>query len=229
MEIEKIKAIIEAILFAAGRVVKVNEFVSSLEINAEDVENIIESMRNEFQEENRGIEIIKVDDGYQMCTKKEYYEYIYPIFDKRNKPNLSNAALETLAIIAYNPKITRAEIESIRGVNSDATIYKLLEYNLIQDAGKLDAPGRPTTYKTTENFLKMFGYSSLEELPDLPRYRMDENQQIVIDDLIEDKNDKDTNIENKENKIQESKQDFEDKEEVLEAPMPEREEVDVEE
>ncbi len=188
MEIEKIKSIIEAILFAAGRVVKINELVSSLEINSEDVENIIESMRSEFQEQNRGIEIIKIDDGYQMCTKKEYYEYIYPIFDKRNKPNLSNAALETLAIIAYNPRITRAEIESIRGVNSDATIYKLLEYNLIQDAGKLDAPGRPTTYKTTENFLKMFGYSNLEELPDLPRYKMDENQQIVIDDLIEEKN-----------------------------------------
>lgn len=225
MEIEKIKSIIEAILFAAGRVVKINEFVSSLEINREDVENIIESMRNEFQEENRGIEIIKVDDGYQMCTKKEYYEYIYPIFDKRSKPNLSNAALETLAIIAYNPRITRAEIESIRGVNSDATIYKLLEYNLIQDAGKLDAPGRPTTYKTTENFLKMFGYSNLEELPDLPRYRMDENQQIVIDDLIEKKNDEDTDIENK---IQESKEDMEDKEELLEAPMPEREDVNVE-
>lgn len=190
MEIEKIKSIIEAILFAAGRVVKINEFVSALEINREDVISIIESMRQEFEAQNRGIEIIKVDDGYQMCTKKEYYEYIYPIFDKRNKPNLSNAALESLAIIAYNPGITRAEIESIRGVNSDATIYKLLEYNLIEDAGKLDAPGRPTTYKTTENFLKMFGYSNLEELPDLPRYRMDENKQIVIDDLIEENNDK---------------------------------------
>lgn len=187
MEIEKIKAIIEAILFAAGRVVKINEFVSALEINQEDVISIIENMRQEFEEENRGIQIIKVEDGYQMCTKQEYYDYIYPIFDKRSKPNLSNAALETLAIIAYNPKITRAEIESIRGVNSDATIYKLLEYNLIEDAGKLDAPGRPMTYRTTSNFLKMFGYSNLEELPDLPRYRMDENQQIVIDDLIEEK------------------------------------------
>lgn len=149
MEIEKIKGIIEAILFASGRVVKINEFVSALEINYEDVVSIIENMRKEFEEKNRGIEIIKVNDGYQMCTKKEYYEYIYPIFDKRSKPNLSNAALESLAIIAYNPGITRAEIESIRGVNSDATIYKLLEYNLIEEAGKLDAPGRPTTYRTT--------------------------------------------------------------------------------
>lgn len=154
MEIEKIKSIIEAILFAAGRVVKINEFVSALEINSQDVINIIEKMRQEYEEQNRGIDIIKVDEGYQMCTRKEYYEYIYPILDKRSKPNLSNAALETLAIIAYNPRITRAEIESIRGVNSDATIYKLLEYNLIEDAGKLDAPGRPTTYRTTRQFLK---------------------------------------------------------------------------
>lgn len=216
MEIEKIKSIIEAILFASGRVVKINEFVSALEVNHEDIVNIIENMRKEYEEQNRGIEIIKIDDGYQMCTKKEFYEYIYPIFDKRNKPNLSNAALESLAIIAYNPGITRAEIESIRGVNSDATIYKLLEYNLIEDAGKLDAPGRPTTYKTTQNFLKMFGYSNLEELPDLPKYRMDENQQIVIDDIIEEKKQKEDQIQ----------QDIVDKSEIdqpIEAPMPERE------
>ena len=198
MEIEKIKQIIEAILFAAGREVKVNEFVANLEINAEDVVNIIENMRQEFEESSRGIEIIKVKDAYQMCTKKEYYEYIYPILDKRNKPNLSNAALESLAIVAYNPGVTRAEIEAIRGVSSDATIYKLLEYNLIEESGRLDAPGRPTTYKVTNNFLKMFGYSSLEELPNLPKYKMDENQQIVIEDLMENNTDeKETSEENK--------------------------------
>jgi segregation and condensation protein B len=198
MEINKAKGIIEAILFAAGREVKVNEFVANLEINAEDVVNIIENMRQEFEESSRGIEIIKVKDAYQMCTKKEYYEYIYPILDKRNKPNLSNAALESLAIVAYNPGVTRAEIEAIRGVSSDATIYKLLEYNLIEESGRLDAPGRPTTYKVTNNFLKMFGYSSLEELPNLPKYKMDENQQIVIEDLMENNTDeKETSEENK--------------------------------
>ncbi len=186
MEIEKIKSIIEAILFSAGRVVEIKEIVSCLEMSEEDIINVIENMKRECEEQNRGIEIIKVDTGYQMCTKKEYYEYIYPILDKRSKPNLSNAALETLAIIAYNPGITRAEIESIRGVNSDATIYKLLEYELIEIAGKLDAPGKPTTYKTTKKFLKMFGFSNLEELPELPRYRMDENKQIVIDEILEE-------------------------------------------
>lgn len=183
MEIEKAKAVIEAILFAAGREVKINEFMSALEISSEDVIQIIENIREDYQ--NRGIEIIRVNDAFQMVTNKEYYEYIYPIFDKRSKPNLSTAALETVSIIAYNPKITRAEIESIRGVNSDGTIYKLLDYHLIEEVGRLDAPGRPTMYSVSKEFFKMFGFSSLEELPELPRYKLDENQQIVIDEIME--------------------------------------------
>ena len=206
MEIEKIKQIIEGIMFAVGREVSVKELSSVLELTPENVEEIIENMKIEFEEHGRGIEIIKVENGnYQLCSKKEIYDYIYQIIDKRNKPNLSQAALETLAIIAYNPKITRAEIETIRGVNSDGTIYKLLDHNLIEDAGRLDAPGRPTTYKTTKEFLRMFGYTSLDDLPELPRYKLDENQQIVIDDLV------DENVE-----------------EQQEAPMPEREEENLE-
>lgn len=199
MEIDKIKQIIESIMFAVGRDVSVNELSSVLELAPENVIEIVESMRAEFEEAGRGVQIIKVNDGYQLCSKKENYEYIYQIIDKRNKPNLSQAALETLAIIAYNPKITRAEIESIRGVNSDGTIYKLLDHNLIEDAGRLDAPGRPTMYQTTKEFLRLFGYTSLEELPELPRYKLDENQQIVIEDIINESN--------------------------SEAPMPEREET----
>ncbi len=187
MEIEKIKAVIEAILFAIGREVKIKEFVSILEMNEEDIIRVIEKLNEEFKDKNRGIEIIRINDSYQMCTKKEYYEYIYPILDKRSKPNLSNAALEILAIIAYNTGVTKAEIEMIRGVNSDATIYKLMEYNLIEEAGKLDIPGKPMSYRTTPNFLKMFGYNSLDDLPDLPKYKIDENQQIVIDDILEEK------------------------------------------
>ena len=185
MEIEKIKSIIEAILFAAGRQVNEKELIMSLELSKDDLENIIFSMQEDYKSQSRGIEIIKVEDSYQLCTKKELYEYIYPILDKRSKPNLSNASLETLAIIAYNPKITRAEIESIRGVSADACIYKLLEYGLIQEAGKADLPGKPMTYVTSSGFLKMFGYTSLNDLPELPRYKLDENQQIVIDELIE--------------------------------------------
>ena len=191
MEIEKIKAVIESILFAAGRVVTEEELVISLEINKEQIEKIIRSMKEEYN--NRGIEIIKIEKGYQMCSKKEYYEYIYPVLDKRTKPNLSTAALETLSIIAYNPRATRAEIEAIRGVNSDGTIYKLLDYGLIEDAGKSDLPGKPTTYKTTEQFLKMFGYETLANLPELPRYKLDSNRQIVIDELIEEDKNKEEN------------------------------------
>lgn len=203
MEIEKQKQIIESIMFAVGRDISVKELSSVLEITPEAVEEIIESMRNDFEDSQRGVQIIKVDKGYQLCSRKENYDYIYQIIDKRNKPNLSQAALETLAIIAYNPKITRAEIESIRGVNSDGTIYKLLEHNLIEDSGRLDAPGRPTTYQTTKEFLRLFGYTSLEDLPELPRYKLDENQQIVIEDILEEN----------------SKESLE----VIEAPMPERE------
>ncbi len=199
MEIDKIKQIIESIMFAVGRDVNINELSSVLELAPENVQEIVESMRTEFEEAGRGVQIIKVNNGYQLCSRKENYEYIYQIIDKRNKPNLSQAALETLAIIAYNPKITRAEIENIRGVNSDGTIYKLLDHNLIEDAGRLDAPGRPTMYQTTKEFLRLFGYTSLEELPELPRYKLDENQQIVIEDIIEETN---------------------------EAPIPEREEVE---
>ena len=180
-----------------------------LEISEEDIEKVIQNMKSKYEENGSALEIIKVDNSYQLCTKKEMYEYIYPIIDNRTKPTISNAALETLSIIAYNPKITRSEIESIRGVSVDGTIYKLLEYNLIEDAGKLDAPGRPTTYKVTNNFLKMFGISSLDELPELPRYKLDENEQIVIDDML------------KENETIE-----ETIEENLEAPMPAREDIE---
>ena len=186
MDIKELKAIIEAMLFSTGREVTEKELMGILELNKEQLENVMESLQFDFQSQNRGVEIIKVNDSYQMCTKKEYYDYIYPLFDNRTKPNLSNPAMETLAIIAYNPRITRAEIESIRGVNSDGTMYKLLEYNLIEEAGKSDAPGRPNTYKVTSHFLKTFGLNSLKDLPELPKFKLDENEQIVLDEIIDE-------------------------------------------
>ncbi len=210
MEINKIKSIIEAILFSAGRPVTKKELMISLEIAEEDIDNIVASMQEEYQQQVRGIEIIKIEDCYQLGTKKELHDYIYPVLDKRTKPNLSNASLETLAIIAYNPKISRAEIEAIRGVSADASVYKLLEYGLIEEGGKIDLPGKPMSYQTTSEFLRMFGYASLEELPELPRYKLDENKQIVIDDLIEQQ--------------EETQEQIEEKGKV-EAPIPEREDV----
>ena len=202
MEKEKIKGIIEAMLFAAGRAVTINELVINLELSEDEIQKIITEMQEEYENESKGIEIVKVDEAYQLCSKKELYNYIYPIIDKRAKPNLSNAALETLAIIAYNPRIIRAQIEAIRGVNADGCIYKLLEYGLIEEAGKLDVPGKPMSYKTSNEFLKMFGYTSLRDLPELPKYKLDENRQIVIDELVEEQ------------------------EVASEAPMPAREVID---
>lgn len=183
MKIENAKSLIESMLFAAGRVVTVSEMAKILEMTPDEVEAIVRSYMEDCRDESRGIEIIKVNDGYQMTTKKGAYECLVQLFDNRAKPSLSSAALEILSIIAYNPKITRAEIEAIRGVNSDGTLYRLLEYHLVEEAGKMDAPGRPTMYRTTDEFLKMFGISSLDELPELPRYRLDENEQIVLEEM----------------------------------------------
>ena len=237
MEIEKSKAIIEAILFAAVRIVKSSELILVLEKNEEEIHTIIKSMQDDYKASNRGIEIIQVEDGYQLATKKDLYEYIYPILDKRTKPNLSTAALETLSIIAYNPRITRAEIEAIRGVSADACVYKLLEYGLIEEAGKTDLPGKPMSYKTTDEFLKMFGYSSLKDLPELPRYKLDSNQQIVIDDLIENEENTNNVSENLDNTNASTEtgdmeitdivntKDINEPHSKQEAPMPEREGV----
>lgn len=213
MEIGKIKAIIEAILFAAGRAVSKNELILSLEISEEMLDTIIANMQEEYKLQERGLELIKIDNSYQLASKKELYDYIYPVLDKRNKPNLSNAALETLAIVAYNPKITRAEIEAIRGVSADACVYKLLEYGLIEESGKIDLPGKPMSYQTTSDFLRMFGYTSLHDLPELPKYKLDENQQIVIDDLV---GKEELQQEESENEVLEDGK--------VEAPMPAREE-----
>ena len=195
MDIVEQKAIIEAILFAAGKEVEITTLMSALELSRKEIELILNQMRLEYQEKNHGVEIIKVNNCYQMCTKKEYFDYIYPIFDNRIKPNLSSAAMETLSIIAYNPKITRVEIDNIRGVSTDGVLYKLIEYNLIEEAGKLDAPGRPTMYRVTNDFLKAFGLTSLDELPELPSIKEEYPEQLKIE---EEKLDNKESIENKE-------------------------------
>ena len=185
MNEQNLKGTIEAILFATGREVSSKELSLALEKSKDEIEETIYQMNLEYKDNDRGIEIIKTEDNYQLATRKEYYEQVYKIIDKRNKPKISNAAIETLSIIAYNPRISRAEIEAIRGVNVDGTMYKLLEYGLIEEAGKLDLPGKPMSYKTTPEFLKMFGYESLSKLPELPKYKLDSNNQIIIDELIE--------------------------------------------
>lgn len=199
MNENKTKGIIEAILFSTGRIVKIKELMTILELSSSEIIEIIQKLEQDYKEENRGLELVRVEDGYQLASKKEYYEYLYPAFDRRLAPTLSQASLEALAIIAYNPRITKADIDSIRGVDSSGTMYRLLEYNLIEQAGKADLPGKPMTYKVTEEFLKMFGLKSIKDLPSLPKYKLDSNRQIVVDELVEkeEENIAEKTIENK--------------------------------
>ena len=189
MDKEKLKGVIEAILFASGRVVKIRELIALLELNSDEIISAIGELQKEYEKENRGIEIIRVEDGYQLASKSEYHEYIYPILSKQAKPTLSQASLEVLSIIAYNNRVTKADIDAIRGVDSTASLYRLLEYDLVAQAGKADLPGKPMTYKVTDEFLKMFGLNSLKDLPELPKYKLDSNRQIVIDEIEENKDD----------------------------------------
>lgn len=207
MEGNKIKGIIEAILFSTGRIVKVKELMTILELSSDDVIKYISELQEDYKKEERGLEIVRVEDGYQLASKKEYYEYLYPAFDKRLTPTLSQASLEVLAILAYNPRTTKADIEMIRGVDSSGTMYRLLDYNLIEPSGKADLPGKPMTYKVTDEFLKMFGLNSLKDLPDLPKYKLDSNRQIVIDDLKEDENKENLEDNNNDNNINSKQED----------------------
>lgn len=186
MEQEKLQGVIEAILFAAGRVVKIRELMAILEQTSDKIIETINLMQEEYVKENRGIEIVRIEDGYQLSSKKEYYEYLYPLLSKQVKPTISQASLEVLSIIAYNPRATKSDIDAIRGVDSSASLYRLLEYGFIEQAGKADLPGKPMTYKVTEEFLKTFGLNSLKDLPKLPKYKLDSNRQIVIDELEND-------------------------------------------
>ena len=218
MEKEKLKGVIEAILFAAGRVVKIRELMALLEVNSDEIISTIAELEKDYAEEGRGLEIVRVEDGYQLASKKEYHEYIYPMLSKGAKPTLSQASLEVLSIIAYNSRATKADVDTIRGVDSSASIYRLLEYNLIEQAGKADLPGKPMTYRVTDEFLKMFGLKSIKDLPELPKYKLDSNRQIVIDELEEKESITDENTD--ETKENNENQENNNSQKNMEAPEP---------
>ncbi len=147
-----------------------------LENTEEEIEEAAQKLENRLTDDNSGIKLIRINDGYELSTKEAYYDMAVKLLDNRPKPSLSQAAMETLAIIAYNQRITRAEIERIRGVSSDSAINRLLEYNLIEEAGRIDAPGRPMTFKTSDEFLRLFGYESINDMPELPQLKEDDGQ-----------------------------------------------------
>jgi len=174
VDIKEIESIIEGLLFAAGDVLSLGKIAEILEIDKKTLKLIINNMIVNLQNSKRGIMIREINGGYQMCTRFEHHDYLKKLFEPRQRQGLSQAAYETLAIIAYNKPITRAKIEQIRGVNSDSAISRLLEKNLIKEAGRLDSPGKPLLYETTEEFLRSFGFRSLA---DLPRIEMSELEQ----------------------------------------------------
>ena len=165
MEIKKTEAAIEAILFTMGESVELSRIAETIGMDAGTTEKISHNMMDRYQEEDRGIQIIELENAYQMCTKKEYHEYLIRIAMQPKKPALTDVMLETLSIIAYKQPVIKAEIEKIRGVKCDHAINKLVEYNLVKELGRLDAPGRPILFGTTEEFLRCFGVQGLEELP----------------------------------------------------------------
>ena len=177
MEEKKYEAIVEAILFTMGESVELERIAKTLELDTERTKKIIEHLMQRYEDDGVGVKVMEQDGSYQMCTKGEMYEYLVKIAKQPKKHVLTDVLLETLSIIAYKQPITKAEIEKIRGVSCDHAVNKLVEYNLVCELGRLDAPGRPLLFGTTEEFLRSFGVQSIDELPVLSPVQVEEFKQ----------------------------------------------------
>lgn len=171
---EKLEAAIEAILFSAGDSVETGRIAKAIGQDKTTTEKIIRNMMLKYNARDRGIKILELDGAFQLCTKQEYYEYLVEIALQPKKAVLTDVMLETLSIIAYKQPVTKQEIEKFRGVKCDHAINKLVEYNLVQELGRLDAPGRPILFGTTEEFLRNFGVQSTEDLPTISPVKMED-------------------------------------------------------
>ena len=165
--ISSMEAAVEAVLFTMGTSVETSRLAAAIEQDEQTTRRLVRNMMDKYNAKDRGICIIELEDSFQMCTKKEYYDNLIRVVSQPKKHTLTDSALETVSIIAYKQPVTRLEVEQIRGVKSDYAVNKLLEYNLITELGRLDAPGRPILFGTTEEFLRSFGLSSVEDLPEL--------------------------------------------------------------
>lgn len=177
---DNIKYAVEGILFAAGEPVKSAQLAIALEVDTKDVEKAVDELKDEYNTSHRGFTIINVDDGFQICSRPEYYSYIQVILGEQRRQALSNAAMETLAIIAYKQPVTKSGIEYIRGINSDGAVNRLVERGLVEERGRLNAPGRPILYGTTVDFLRCFGLNNLDQLPHVDLEKIAEG----IDDVM---------------------------------------------
>lgn len=178
MKLKEAEKIIEGILFAAGDPVEIERIADILDIDEKSARVIMTALMDKYDEDSRGIQIIRLEDSYQMCTRGEYSEYISKLAEPRRAQTLSNASMEVLSIIAYKQPVTRSVIEQIRGVSCDALVNRLLERNLIQEVGRLDTPGRPMLFGTSDEFLRCFGLSSIT---DLPNYEIISSDQVATD------------------------------------------------
>lgn len=173
-DIEKTESAIEAILFTMGNSVEIGKIATAIDHDEDTTRKIIHNMMDRYSEQHRGIKIVELDNAFQMCTNPEYYEQLIKVASQPKKQVLTDVLLETLSIIAYKQPITRIEIEKIRGVKCDHAVNKLVEYNLVMEVGRLDAPGRPILFGTSEEFLRQFGISSLEDLPIINKAKEEE-------------------------------------------------------
>jgi segregation and condensation protein B len=183
MDRTKAEAVIESVLFTMGESVEISRLAELIEENVKTTKSILKSMEERYQREDRGIMLTWLDDSVQLCTKPEMYEYLIKIAKTPKKMQLTDTVLETLSIIAYKQPITRAEIERVRGVSCDHAINKLLEYDLITELGRLDAPGRPLLFGTTEQFLRCFGVSSIDDLPEINPVQVEEFKQQAEEEI----------------------------------------------
>lgn len=177
---KNLQGIIESVLFAAGEAVHADKLAEILETDVKTVHEQVKALEEFYLENKRGFAVIEIDGGYQICTRPEYYTYVQAMAGMKRQQGLSGAAFEALSIIAYNQPVTRAAIEFVRGVNSDGAVQRLVERGLVEERGRLDAPGKPILYGTTQEFLRMFGLGTLEDLPEveqeLPEEEENENQ-----------------------------------------------------
>ena len=178
MKLKEAEAIIEGILLAAGDPVEIDRIADILDIDVKSTRVVMTALIDKYDEEMRGLKIIRLDDSYQMCTRGEYNEYIAKLAEPKRAQTLSNAAMEVLSIVAYKQPVTRSVVEQIRGVSCDHLINRLLERNLIQEIGRLDTPGRPMLFGTSEEFLRCFGIASVTDLPD---YEKISSEEIPVD------------------------------------------------
>lgn len=173
-DIQKAEAVVEAILFTMGESVELSKLADVLELDKKETRVILENLMKKYESDDRGIRIIELDGAFQMCTRGDLYEYLIKIAKAPRRYTLTEPVLETLSIIAYKQPVTKVEIDRIRGVSCDHAVNKLLEYNLVTELGRLDAPGRPLLFGTTEEFLRSFGVKSLEELPELSQTQLED-------------------------------------------------------